>query len=376
MNSLLKKLEWGFRHRVVYPLLRLVLRNQRFDGVIDLSQVKKILILRYDRIGDMIVTTPIFRKLKQVHPSVEIAVFASPTNAEIVRFNKNVNRVYVLHRNWWRLFQEVLLARRESYDAVLNFVFNRTTSGALLANLIAPSGIKVGQGAEKYGFYYNRLLTLPRATLHMTMILADYVHQTFGIAVKDEEMVFEIAIDPESQHYVNSFLQRHGLQERPSSLGRSRYVVFNPSAKESTRRLSYEQASTILTYLTEEKGLQTVVIVAPGDEGFRQRVMDTVNSDRSHAFPDDGRATLLGIAALIQRARCVVTPETSIIHFASATRTPVLGFFLLAHEDEWLPFNVKHAIVRSPGHFPVSAIPISEIESALDSFLNNEAPNA
>ena len=84
---MIEKLEYWWRHQIVYPFLRSLLHNPEHDAPIDIHTVNSILILRYDRIGDMIVTTPIFRRLKELHPQLKIGVFASETNAEIILNN-------------------------------------------------------------------------------------------------------------------------------------------------------------------------------------------------------------------------------------------------------------------------------------------------
>jgi ADP-heptose:LPS heptosyltransferase len=143
---MIEKLEYWWRHYIVYPILRLIFHNPRKDSPIDIQTIDSLLFLRYDRIGDMIVTTPILRSLKQLKPTLKIGVFASETNAEIIRYNPYVDAIYVLHSNWIRLIAEILKARKNKYAVVLNFIFNRTTSGGILANIISPSGIKIGQG--------------------------------------------------------------------------------------------------------------------------------------------------------------------------------------------------------------------------------------
>ena len=59
MSNLVESLKRLLRQQIVYPLLRLILRNPVSVTPIDCSRVRRILILRYDRIGDMIVTTPV-----------------------------------------------------------------------------------------------------------------------------------------------------------------------------------------------------------------------------------------------------------------------------------------------------------------------------
>ena len=60
------------------------------------AQINSILVLRYDRIGDMVVTTPLFRALKKGFPDAEFCVLASQTNAAVIRNNPYIDQIYVL----------------------------------------------------------------------------------------------------------------------------------------------------------------------------------------------------------------------------------------------------------------------------------------
>ena len=371
MRRLIETLEWLFRHVVVYPVLRILFHNPYSEKRIELSSVKKILILRFDRIGDMIVTTPIFKALKQRHPGIHIGVFTSSANAEIVRNNQNVDAVYVLDLNWWALLKEIMRARKAHYDVVLNFIFNRTTSAGILANLVAPKGHKVGQGAEKYKFYFNRLLRLERTEKHMVEVLAYFVEQVFGITLTPAELQFEIAIDTQSREHVDAYLSAHELARKHAPGKRQTgYIVLNVSATDAVRKISREQVSALTHHLVANTSVVVMLIGAPSDQELLVNIKRETNSNRCLAYPENGMAPLLQIASLIEGALCVLTPDTSIIHFASATKTPVMGFFTpLQMTHEWVPFNVHHVAVYAPTGKPTSELPIPEMTSQVDRFL-------
>ena len=65
----------------------------------DIRNVKKVLFFRYDRIGDMVITTPVFRELKQAYPDIEITVLASKVNQEVLANNPYVDKIYINHKN-------------------------------------------------------------------------------------------------------------------------------------------------------------------------------------------------------------------------------------------------------------------------------------
>jgi len=60
---------------------------------------ENILFLRYDRIGDMVLTTPVFREYKKVYPNSKIYVLASKTNSEIIRFNQYIDQIFINHKH-------------------------------------------------------------------------------------------------------------------------------------------------------------------------------------------------------------------------------------------------------------------------------------
>ncbi len=373
MRRLVEVVEWLFRHLIAYPFLRLLFHNRPSDQQVDVTRVRKILILRFDRIGDMIVTTPIFRILKQRNPLFHIGVFTSPSNAEIIHNNPNLDAIYILHRHWWKLLQEIRRARREHYDVVLNFIFNRTTSAGILANVAGPRAFKVGQGADKYRFYFNRLLQLERTQRHMAEVLASYVEQVFGITLGGEDLRFELFIDEPSRMAVDLFLRKRDLRRKQEgSRDSSGYAVVNISATDPVRTISPEQALGLARHLLQSKRLSVVLIAAPTERRIAETILREVQSEHCDLFPEEGIAPLLQIASLIEGATCVFTPDTSIIHFASAVQTPVLGFFTpLRTTHEWVPFNVHHAAVYAPAGMPVSALGLSEMTRQADFFLSS-----
>lgn len=363
-RSLAKRLEWIFRHTIVYPVLRLIFRNRNHDEVIDLRSIKRLLILRYDRIGDMIVTTPLFRKLKEINPNLEIGVLASPANVHIIKFNPTIDHIHILHRNWWKLLQTIRRARGMQYDVVLNFIFNRTTTAGLLANLIGPHSIKVGQGDEKYRFYFNKLLSLTRGSLHMTEVLAEYCSQTFGIPFDLDGIRFDIATTAEDERRVKSFLQRHNLWRGSEPLP---FVVMNVSAKEEYRKITEAQCDAILRVLTHEFHYPVIIIAAPEETAVRQRIVHGAQGSQVCGFPETGHSTFHEIAVLIRHAVFVVTPDTSIVHVASAAGKPVIGFYVVEYQDEWLPYRIPYRILRAQPGSRVGDIRVKDIQEFLRS---------
>ena len=371
-DTALQKLEYWWRHAIVYPTLRILLHNPPVKLPIDIFKVKRILIFRYDRIGDMIVTTPIFRLLKQANPTLSIGVLASEANAEIIRHNPFVDGIYILHRKFLKRIPQLWRIRQKRYEIILQFVFNRTTRGALLSKFIAPHSIKIGQGDPKYGFYFNALLTPPRFQEHMVTTLSYMIENVFKMKSTASDLDFEIVLDSASLRMITDFTERHHLALRSKEAAANLpYIIFNLSATEKVCRISVTQAIAIVQHLIDDSRFKLILSAAPTDNEMQALCKQLSENEKCILFPEKGSASLIELAALIKYAAAVITPDTSIIHFASAMKTSVLGFFTPRQgKNEWLPYKVPYKLVNAEEEKNVSTIPITTMIEAVDDFLN------
>lgn len=104
----------------------------------DPREVNKVLFLKYDKIGDMVVCTPVFRVLKQAFPHVEINVLASSANKNIIKHNPYVNRIYTYSNNWLKLLPLLLKLRKEKYDICFEFEASVVTRAILITKIVKP----------------------------------------------------------------------------------------------------------------------------------------------------------------------------------------------------------------------------------------------
>jgi ADP-heptose:LPS heptosyltransferase len=354
----IEALERSFRKSIAYPLLRRVFRNQLSDAPVDPKSVHRILILRYDRIGDMIVTTPILQMLKTLNPGIRIDVLASKSNAEIVKRSRFVDNLLVLESNWLGLLRQIVHLRRQRYDVVMNFIFNRTTGPGILANVIAPQGYKVGQGPDLYAFYFNRFVKVRRFEQHMLESYVSMIEQAFGISVNRKELAFEIAVSDNARNTVDEWLKKQSLHRKsqPTSLGLP-YIVLNPSGKDADRSLGVHQVEALVRSLSRRSQFKIAVLDTPDNVAMSQAIRKKEDFHGILAYRTLSSTPLGELASIIEGALLVISPDTSIVHFASAMRTPVLAIYAPVNaSQEWLPYEVPYDVVMAKGNQRVSEI--------------------
>jgi ADP-heptose:LPS heptosyltransferase len=331
---------------------------------IDLASIRRLLLLRTDRLGDMVVTSSLVHRIRQLHPTVYLGMVVSGRNLDAARLVDGIDALHVIGRSTPETMKSIQEARSQKYDVVLNLVFNRTTLGGILSNLISPKGIKVGQGAEKYRFYFNAMVGLERGTVHMAEILESYGTQTFGPAFAGGSLDYALKEDASARTTVEAALGR--LATPPT--------VLNLSAGHPDRSMSSEQAIETIRGLLKRKVGSVVVTSAPGQAPDRSKVVRIVDDPRVVSFPASGNSSFSDLVELVRLGQVVITPDTSLVHIAGATKTPLVALFVdpFAHA-EWHPRNTRYEEILGDPNRPLSAIPADAILQAYDRLMSRGA---
>lgn len=333
-----------------------------------MSRVSGVLVFRHDRIGDMIVTTPVFRELKRVAPSVRVGVFASPANAAILTGNRSVDRVYVMHRRILPLIREIRAARRDGYDLTINMVFNRTSVAGILANLISPRGVKIGQGQRKTAFYFNVTLDVVQTGRPMVDTLLWMLSQITGFPASGSSRDYAVTPGGEATRETDAFLAKRLLRRRGMKGQGRPYVLFNLSSVEGYRRITPEQAAVIIGWFARNRPERLVLSNAPGDDAWARAIWEPWRETGTVLVRASWQPDLLRLASLVEGAAGVITPDTSLVHFASAAKTPLLALFSRRHTNTWHPVGTRYSLVLADPGSEVSSIPGSRLLEALEAW--------
>ncbi|MFI5202468.1 MAG: glycosyltransferase family 9 protein [Candidatus Kapaibacterium sp.] len=145
--------------------LGLLLHPRRAKTPLPVSEVSSILFLRYDALGDAVLTTPLFRVIKRFSPHIRIGVAASNRSRPIFDNDPDVDDVFLLSESpSFQLFRELRRAKKTRWDVVINLVFRDKTRGAIYSKIVAPRGISatgVREKKEKYRNIYSVVLDRP-----------------------------------------------------------------------------------------------------------------------------------------------------------------------------------------------------------------------
>ncbi|MDB3892698.1 hypothetical protein N9345_00740 [Candidatus Thioglobus sp.] len=105
----------------------------------DIHNAKNVLFLRYDRIGDMVITTPVFRELKIAYPHISITVLASKVNQNVLLNNPYIDNIVTNHKN--NLLSDLpslLKLRKQKFDVYIEFDHSVIPHAIIRLKIINP----------------------------------------------------------------------------------------------------------------------------------------------------------------------------------------------------------------------------------------------
>lgn len=314
--------------------------------------VKRVLLVRLDNLGDVLVTTPAFRAVRQSVPEARITLLCSPTGAQAGRLNRDIDDIVEYSAPWmdpWgtmpqdveaehRIVRE--LAER-NFDGAIIFTSYRQSS-LPAAYLCYQAGIPLRAGASVDGA--GALLTTRHK--HTADYTGDFPHEVernlslvavLGMYADSDALELEV---PGSAR-----LTARRLVTSMSGGNGTPVVVLHPGCSMPARTYPPDMFGEVAGLLAAETGA-TIFVTGTASE---RRITSTV-VERAQGAAGAGRiASVAGdlnfeeLCALIEAADLTISNNTGPAHVSAAVQTPVLELFALTNPpNQWAPWRVVY----------------------------------
>ena len=314
----------------------------------------RILIVKRDKLGDMLLTTPLIAHLRRSLPQAEIAVLAAAYCGWVVRDDPNLAALWTYPRlnaasllrpgeiaAYLRTFGRV---RRARYDVAIaaggeyspRAVRTARATRARRVIAYAPAGaVTDALEPPQSGHEVDRMLALAAP---------------LGIAPPDPAPPPEYRLPEAARDFARGWLAERGLAA-------GRYVVLGLGTRRAVRQPSTEQILRWSARWRDRHGLQTVFMwtpgkgsrLYPGDDDTAAPVLAAARPD-IHPF----RGPILEALGLVWGAAASVFPDSGLMHFAAASPGGVVGLFAgsAAWPEQWAPRGPRARWLLAPRAVP------------------------
>jgi heptosyltransferase-3 len=321
----------------------------------------RILVIRRNRMGDMIYTLPLLHTLRRHFPKAHLAVVCDPLGEPIARACPAVNDVIVLEPGWnpWQAaFKNA--ARLQDYDWVIAAKGGFDRRLAVLARL-TNAAVRIGfaRRADRPSAYYTDPVALPGEPNeeHQIDTLLRLLKPLGMVRSTGFTADLNLRVPDSAREFAAEILGRSAFASS------SRFMLINLS---STARLKFREEDFIALarHVLGSTDLAIGFIATPADQPKAQEIAMCMGSKRIIAVETPEP---LDLAALLEQAALLITPEGGAAHLAAAVDTPALVLWSEGPFKKWHSRGRNHAFVHAePGE---ETIPVERVWQALQPFL-------
>ena len=278
-----------------------------------------ILLIRFSSLGDLVLTTPIYRELRKVYPNSRLTLLTSEGFGRVLENNPHLDEIIYHHRKETRNDLEKLIdqLRLQKFDLIYD-IHNSLRSRWI--------GWQLKRHAPKPEHWLIEKRTLARE-LQIRFGWGQFFngksqreqwleplrrHHTGALSTKTE--LFPSIAD---KNYVKAWLNQNDLQDKP-------FVCIGASASFPLKCWPLQNFKKLIENIIQS-GI-SVVLVGTNGEIETEELAEYFRGSQN-VFCAAGIFTILQSAALLEMANAVVANDTSIIHLAEAMRTPSIALF-------------------------------------------------
>lgn len=308
------------------------------------QQVRKVLLVRLDNLGDVLLTTPAFHAVKECLPQTTLTLLASPIGAQVAALDPDIDDVIVYQAPWmdpWhKLPQEsereqqiIALLKERRFDGAIIFTsFRQSPLPAAYLCYLADIPLRVAASIDGPGSLLTTRYKHPEPIIHEVEHNLNLV-RAIGMDTNERDLVLTVP------HAAMTSVAEMLSVSRQWPL-----VVMHPGCSMPARTYPWEMYAEIIDLLVEQMGAFVVVTGAEDERPLVAKVLHRVHERNRYAtLAMAGVLAFPELCALIQRADLTITNNTGPMHIAAAVKTPVIALFALTNPPEqWGPWHVPH----------------------------------
>jgi ADP-heptose:LPS heptosyltransferase len=288
--------------------------------IADFGPSPSLLLLRQDRLGDVIMSTFILRAIRTKYPYSRIGILLGKNNAGVTPLLPYHCEVFLYSKNLLADFQTLARLRREKFDIAIDMTDKASVTSSILLTAI---GAKLNIGVEKENaVVYD--ITVPQLS-------QEHVHITRRVA----ELLQPFGIDPASVD-CSPVLNIKATR----ITGR---VGFNVSSRTEDRCAPPGASAAIACEMLTLGFHEVLIFTAPNDRARGEAVVTLAKDSRIHLA--EKASSFSTFAEQIASCEYLITVDTSVIQIAASVGIPmVLLFKPMPGEHPWTPIGVPFEI--------------------------------
>lgn len=325
------------------------------NGKLDSFQnPNKILLLRQDRIGDVLVSVAFIKKLKSVLPNTEIDIVLSHRNMlALFSIKQLINIDYILEKGVMGYFKLISKLRKQDYDIVIDLLDNASSTSSILTRF-TNAELKLGFDKSNKKVYTHFVEIPNKQENHIIERLNSLLLPFEGSNLNEELISFDLS-------NVNIARANELLGKKSNKLR----LGINLSGSNSSKNWGTGNYIAFLKAMsTNEKNIEVKLFTTKSNENQLNEILE--------AYPNIAAPFVNSFeqfTAMISTCDIVLTPDTSVVHICSAFDIPCIALYMYSDNPNvgmpWEPRSKHSKAIKISEKETLGLIKVTDVLAAI-----------
>ncbi|MEK9600241.1 MAG: glycosyltransferase family 9 protein [Bacteroidota bacterium] len=268
----------------------------------------KILILRFSSIGDIVLTSPIIRCVKNQIPNAEIHYLTKETYSNLITHNTHITKLHALNDHNFNILVEDL--KKENFDLVIDLHKNIRT-------------FKIKRAINTKWFSFNKLNFKKWLFVHFKIDLLPDVH----IIDRYFDGLKSLNIKNDNQGVEYHLPRKLAIDLKQYHIQKKQYIVLSLGATYYTKQIP----NNVLLMLLKRLNDSHVVLIGAGDKDTKKADFIMKNSNHKNIINLCNKLTIDESAYIIKHSKTIITGDTGMMHIASCFDVDIITLWGNTH---------------------------------------------
>lgn len=319
-----------------------------FRKKVDLNslQPKKILLVRLDHIGDLIMSSPAFTILRDRFPESKICLLANNGATQLFTSDNRINEIFVFNWPWSfqkenngftiaklkELFQLIKRLRRERFDLFIDF--RGDLRFVFLFGVLTGIKIRLSNSRSGKSNFLNHISEYD-LNKHEVERSIDVIK-----CIAPVQSQIRTAITLNEQYAVE--IKQH-IEKEIKGVFPDNIAVIAPYSSQDIKSWPTEHFRNVIAYL-HTKGF-TILIAGTSEDS--EHANEMIKGLGENIISLAGKTSLQQLAALLALSKLVVGIDTGVLHLASCFNVPIIAIFGPTRSFEYRPYSPYTTVIES-----------------------------
>lgn len=308
------------------------------------NQAKNLLCVRLDTIGDVLMTTPAIRALKESVPDRRITLLTSSAGAAIAPFVPELDHTIVYDSPWLKAtalrtsprpeYEMIDFLHRQQFDgAVIFTVYSQNPLPSAFLCYMAEIPLRLAHCHENPYQLLTDWIKDPEPDAGIRHEVQRQIDLVAQIGATNQNQTLSLQVKAHDRIRVLELL-------KPLNLG-TRWIVMHTGATAESRRYPPESFAVVADRLALEHGFSIVFTGTTLEQDIVTQIQSRMSA-QSHSLVC--QLSLGELAALIELAPLIISNNTGPVHIAAAVGTPTIDLYALTNPQH-TPWQVPHRVL-------------------------------